>query len=129
MSEWASSLFQLEEPPICAICDIVYNDHIHFPKIPHVITFDVSSMPTDFVISDAIKFMGVARNTVLKLKGILYFGDNHFTMQMFESEGNVWFHDGLSSSGKFIKVFYNGLECSELNTCNNKKALVTIYCH
>jgi len=73
--------------------------------------------------------MGDSRNAVLKLKGILYYEDHHFTMQMFESDGNVWFHDGQCNGGKIVNKSCTGLDSDSLNLSNGKKALMAVYCH
>ena len=88
-------------------------------------------MPLDFLISDIIKIKGKSRNTTLKLKGILYFGSNHFTMQMFESLGKIWFHDGQRNGGKIVDASRIDLVSysASLNLCCGKKALIAIYCH
>jgi len=86
-------------------------------------------MSSDFVISNTIKITGNSRNTILKLKGILYYGDYHFTMQMFENNGNVWFHDGQHNDGKITNISSSGMQSHLLNECDGKKALMAIYCH
>lgn len=119
----------MDDPPVCSICNCLFSTQIHYPRIPHLITFDVSSMPLDFEISNKIKIMGNSRNTLLTLKGILYFGDNHFTMQMFELVGKVWFHDGQRNTGKIVDNTFAGSNSNCFNLCDGKRALVAIYCH
>ena len=126
ISEWAHQNFLFDNPPICLVCDSVYSSQIHFPKVPHIVSFDIASMPLDFLISDIIKIKGNSRNTTLKLKGIFY-----FTMQMFESSGEIWFHDGQRNAGKVVDASRIDLVSysASTNLCCNKKALIAIYCH
>ena len=31
------------------------------------------------------------------MRGIVYHGENHFTSRIISPEGNIWFHDGIST--------------------------------
>ena len=38
------------------------------------------------------------------LKGIIYFGQFHFTSQFFASNGEIWYHDGATTKEKLEYV-------------------------
>ncbi|KAF8133024.1 hypothetical protein EV363DRAFT_1162963, partial [Boletus edulis] len=127
-AEWIKSLFDVENPPVCPTCNTTYNKEIHFPKVPHVISFDISSLSTQFIISSNIKILKNSRNTILKLKRIIYFGDNHFVTRMFDCDDNMWFHDGQCNSGFIISENYS-ITNTDLNRCHGKLASILIYGH
>jgi hypothetical protein len=66
-------------------------------------------------------------NILYKLRGIIYFGDSHFTSHIIYDNGMVWFHDGIDT-GQTLK--YEGMIHNlqgTLNTCGNKKVSVAVY--
>ncbi|KAG6376623.1 hypothetical protein JVT61DRAFT_1606 [Boletus reticuloceps] len=122
--EWVNSLFSIDNPPVCQECNVAFDEPIHLSKIPHIVTFDISSLSSRFIISTKIKLLKNTRNTILKI----YFGNNHFVMRMFDCNGNVWFHDGQGNSGIIIKECYT-IDNMNLNKCQGKLASILIYGH
>ena len=63
-----------------------------------------------------------------KLKGVIYFGEFHFTSRIFTSDRTVWFHDGMTTArqcrneGK-IETFSD----HDLMECNGKTATLLLY--
>ncbi|KAG6381592.1 hypothetical protein JVT61DRAFT_189 [Boletus reticuloceps] len=73
-AEWIKSIFDYENSPICPICNTAYDKTIHLPKVPHIISFDISSLSSQFVISSNIKILKNNRNTILKLRVTMTYG-------------------------------------------------------
>lgn len=113
-AEWTKSQFEIENPPICHTCNIVHDKEIHLPRIPNIVTFDISSLSSQFTISSTIKILKSSRNTVLKLKGIIYFGSNHFVMRMSDCNGFMMVKtikvESLKNSTPLIILTYSGLQ-------------------
>ena len=40
---------------------------------------------------------------MLYLKGIIYYGENHFTSRIISKDGKIWFNDGITTRGKSIE--------------------------
>jgi hypothetical protein len=62
-----------------------------------------------------------------KLIGIIYFGSEHFTARIILEDGQIWFHDGITTSHNTI---YDGsltLNRPELYTCRGKRASLVLY--
>jgi len=63
----------------------------------------------------------------MKLRGIVYYGDFHFTSCIIDSNKNVWFHDGMvtgqtsSNEGKLCEYTTDSMK-----TCKGKNAAVVI---
>ncbi|KAF9455951.1 hypothetical protein BDZ94DRAFT_1135828, partial [Collybia nuda] len=60
------------------------------------------------------------------LRGIIYYGDNHFTARYITSGGQIWFHDGMIT-GQSMR--YEGMLNSQLDlyTCQSKTAVSALY--
>ena len=43
------------------------------------------------------------QEVILRLRGIIYHGDNHFTSRIFSHTGKVWFHDGITTKASCIE--------------------------
>jgi hypothetical protein len=78
---------------------------------------------TDVKISQKIKFAGKS----LCLRGVVYYGNHHYTSRIIDEDRNVWFHDGIStgsssqSHGSAAKV-----KSQYFNKCNQKKVALFV---
>ncbi|KAF8871244.1 hypothetical protein BD779DRAFT_1430539, partial [Infundibulicybe gibba] len=61
-----------------------------------------------------------------KLKGIIYYGNNHFTARVISPLDRVWFHDGMETGPA---MEYEGTLSPSLNLTsrNSRPAVVAIY--
>jgi hypothetical protein len=63
-----------------------------------------------------------------RLKGIIYFGDFHFTTRIFNYNGTVWYHDGMENRGKCqYECDQSDISSTDLKKCNTKNACLLIY--
>ena len=53
--------------------------------------------------SHIIKLKVNNTTTLLYLKGIVYYGDNHFTSRIISKDGRIWFKDGITTRGQSIE--------------------------
>ena len=63
----------------------------------------------------------------LRLAGVIYYGQHHFTSQIILPDGQVWFYDGIDTGRNLI---YNGSINSNpqsLSHCRGKQAVAAIY--
>jgi hypothetical protein len=68
-------------------------------------------------------------NIKYKLRGIIYFGDSHFTSRVLLDNGTIWFHDGIVTGQKLV---YDGIANlnnthNSFSICRGKKAAAAIY--
>jgi len=57
---------------------------------------------------------------IYNLIGIVYYGSNHFTARIILEDGQIWFHDDITTGHNTI---YDGsliLNCPELYICRGK---------
>ena len=43
-AEWINSMFIMDDLPQCIKCNAPYCNVIHLPKVPHIVTFDISTL-------------------------------------------------------------------------------------
>jgi len=59
--------------------------------------------------------------------GIVYYGSDHFTAHIILEDGQMWFHDGITSGQTTIYDRSLILNCPELYTCRGKQASLVLY--
>jgi hypothetical protein len=66
--------------------------------------------------------------TVLRLRGIVYGGDAHFTCRFVDSIGQLWYHDGITTQRVCINDgLLTEMEASALEVTRGKFAVALIY--
>ena len=61
------------------------------------------------------------------LCGVIYYGNSHFTSQVIQSNGTVWFHDGIATGTSMrYDGTLDGLN-DDLTLCRSKTAVAAIY--
>jgi hypothetical protein len=87
----------LEKPNTkkCPDCSSSLIKQLYYTDIPKLMVFEYPN--TKIKTSHKIRFKTDNAITVLHLRGIVYHGENHFTSRIISPEGNIWFHDGIST--------------------------------
>ena len=68
------------------------------------------------------------RNIKYKLRGIIYFGDAHFTSRVLLDNGSIWFHDGILTKQRLIcDGMVNNMNSESLRMCRGRKAVSAVY--
>jgi hypothetical protein len=126
IQEWASR-GQEETRHTCTICNepvfIKYGfDNIMMPSL-FVFEFTNQELRINSLID--IQLQNVQHR--LRLAGVVYYGQHHFTAQIILSDGQVWFYDGIETGRNLI---YNGSINSNppsISCCKGKQAVAAIY--
>ncbi|KAJ7022367.1 hypothetical protein C8F04DRAFT_971599 [Mycena alexandri] len=65
----------------------------------------------------------------LRLRGIIYGGQAHFTSRFVDKEGVMWFHDGITTASRCLEeVGYRSiLDLLSLQRCGDKHAVAVVY--
>jgi len=61
------------------------------------------------------------------LAGIVYYGSDHFTARIILQDGQIWFHDGITTGQTTIYDGSLALNCPDLSTCRGKHASIVLY--
>ncbi|KAJ7488887.1 hypothetical protein FB451DRAFT_1521657 [Mycena latifolia] len=65
----------------------------------------------------------------LRLRGIIYGGQSHFTCRFIDKDSNVWFQDGISTGRRCVREtnLTDVEDMTVLQKCGRKKAVAVIY--
>ena len=69
----------------CCNCNTPLPSKIHFSQTPKILAFDLTDR--NVTLSTKVSVMGVTHSTVLHLRGLIYYGDFHFTCQITQTYG------------------------------------------
>ncbi|KAJ7252196.1 hypothetical protein C8J57DRAFT_1077516 [Mycena rebaudengoi] len=64
-------------------------------SVPAVLCLSITSKQVQ--LDPVLRFNCDGRRVVTKLRGIIYHGDEHFTSRMFTTNGDIWFHNGITT--------------------------------
>jgi hypothetical protein len=109
----------------CTWCNGKMENIARFKVIPKILAFSVSD--SSIHVNKRISFSDGDSNVVFNLKGIIYFGDFHYTARVCKNE-HIWFNDGMidgrnSAYEKPLRDFTD----VELSTCHDKSLSIVIY--
>ena len=80
----------------CPDCSSKLVKQLYYTEIPKLMIFEYPEM--NIKTSHKIKFKtDNQKNIVLHLRGIVYHGENHFTSRIISQDGDMWFHDGMTT--------------------------------
>jgi hypothetical protein len=106
----------------CDECDGAVRRELCFDDIPKILVFHLPH--TSVKISSKMKVGG----KVLRLRGVVYHGDYHYTARVVSIDESVWFHDGMHTGNSTLSHGSLGkLSRSELNKCRSKNIELVIY--
>ena len=109
----------------CAQCDGEIDNIMRFDVLPKILVLAVSDASVR--VSKKISFHDDGSVVVFGLKGIVYFGDFHYTARVCTG-GSVWFHDGMvTGRGCTYEKKLSEFTDAELSTCNGKTTSLVIY--
>ena len=78
--------------------------------------------------SHKIKIKVNITTTLLYLKKIVYYGENHFTSRIITKDGKIWFNDGIETGGKSIEEGHLSTMTDEnLRKYKGKDLVLTVY--
>ena len=108
----------------CTTCGRQMNMMFQFHQPWHLIAFDFAWQRTEIDPELLVHVNG--DNVLYKLRGIIYFGENHFTSRIISEMGQTWFHDGITTGQS---VIYEGdvQDVRALNMCQGKQASMAVY--
>ena len=101
-----------------------------FNRVPNILMVTIGASMIG--ISKQMTFKDGETLIHMKLRGIVYFANFHFTSHIIDSEENVGFHDGMVTGKTCVAGFANNGKLYEyttesMKTCKGKNAVVVIY--
>ena len=123
-SEWA--LKEEEETMhICTTCEETVFIKYHFIELPSLLVFEFANKMLH--INFLINLQPHSGHHRMRLAGVVYYGQHHFTAQIILSDGQIWFYDGIDTGRNLV---YNGSINSNtpnMSYCRGKQAVAAIY--
>ena len=110
----------------CEKCDGMMEKVTHFHKSPTILLCALNN--AELTLSRRLTLNVGHRQKTYYLRGIIYFGNFHFTSRIVMGNGNVWFHDGIATGGRTQRhgrLAY--LSDLDLMICDGKKAAILVY--
>ena len=111
----------------CRVCNNSYTQFVDYIDLPKIIAFELRDKTT---VLDAIVSVRQLTGTDLdyRLAGIVYFGDAHFVARIIRQDGQIWFHDGITTRRNLIYEGSIGSGQIDLSSVHSKDAHTGIYC-
>ncbi|KAF9459637.1 hypothetical protein BDZ94DRAFT_1312254 [Collybia nuda] len=108
----------------CGECGEFLTRTYKFCLTPHIISFELSGQVLH--IEDKLQILVNNMRYEYQLRGLIYYGDSHFTSRIVDSSGMTWFHDGIITGSQMV---YEGYISSMGNclTCGDKTAIAALY--
>jgi hypothetical protein len=125
VSVWLNSLQHVTHDK-CPDCRGDLKQPLFFNEPPSILVLDTQS--STIKLNKKIKMDYDNQITTLKLRGIIYYGNFHFTARIISPDDIVWYHDGMTTGcmtereGKL-----NEIENDALLNCRGKKLTLAIY--
>jgi hypothetical protein len=92
--KWLGSL-EHETHEKCLHCISALMQPISFKSTPSVLVYEINSKNNK--VSKTLKFQQEDETVVLDDRGLIYYGDFHFTSHIIGSDGMVWYHDCITA--------------------------------
>ena len=85
----------------CTECRHNLQTQMHFNVVPKIFAIHISNYTIQISHSIIVDVMNSQRT--YKLKGLIYYADQHFTSQFVDKNNDVWYHDGIQTGHRCIK--------------------------
>ena len=111
----------------CNICNLPLYIKYTFENIPKFLVFDFGGI-NNLEINKSFLLSKNGIQYFFKLRGVIYFSQNHFTSRIITQSGQIWFHDDMTLQHS---MRYEGLLdtelCPDIFHSNNGNAVLAIY--
>ncbi|PPQ75657.1 hypothetical protein CVT26_001814 [Gymnopilus dilepis] len=124
VQDWITAGLEEKTGRRCHECNKRMAMKSQFLALPEVLIFDVS-FRVDIGIDTELRIEHLGTYHGYMLKGVIYFGDNHFCVRLLTSDNNVWFHDGISTHSNL--VWEGTSDSMAWSHCRNKTVSALIY--
>ncbi|KAJ6530257.1 hypothetical protein B0H19DRAFT_967794 [Mycena capillaripes] len=115
--------------PICRQNGLAQRLHMltTLRDIPPIMLFDINH--DRIVFSEELVLVCEGTIATLRLQGIIYGGQRHFTCRFIDEGGDMWFHDGITTGKRCLPEIniHRVTDKLSLHRCGEKKAVAVIY--
>ncbi|KAJ7029491.1 hypothetical protein C8F04DRAFT_962811 [Mycena alexandri] len=96
-------------------------------SVPSIMVFDI--LHDRLLFNEYLIFDLDNMRVRLRLRGIIYGGQGHFTSRFIDRRGGMWFHDGITTGNRCLQeIGYRTVpDLVSLHRCGEKKAVAVVY--
>jgi len=128
ISQILENHMRYQSQQVCSNCNSPLSTKIKFSETHKIYAVDVTDR--NVTLNRTVKIQGLVWATTLHLKGLVYHGGYHFTCQIIDESGNIWFHDGITTGRTLTKEGkFGSVSQPNLKVCRNKQLCLVIYGH
>jgi hypothetical protein len=112
---------------LCTTCERDVFIKYRFTEMPSLIVFEFGDqdLHMDFFINVQVQPNNGQHQ--MRLAGIVYYGQQHFTAQIILSDGQIWFYDGITTEKNLVYIGSIHQNPPNLSHCRGKQASAAIY--
>ena len=123
--KWLRSI-EHETHEKCPSCFSAMMQPISFKSIPSVLVFEINLR--SITISKSLQFGQEGETVGLNIRGLIYHGDFHFTSRIIGIDGNVWYHDGITTRSRCENEGdIDKFSSKNLLKCRGKDLVLVVY--
>jgi hypothetical protein len=115
---WLGS-FEHETHERCSQCFSAMMQPISFKTIPSFLVFEINSR--NIKVSKTLIFEQEGETVVPDVRGLIYYGNFHFTSCIIGTDGIVWYHGGMTTESSCENEGdFHGFSSKKLLRCKRK---------
>lgn len=96
-----------------------------FVRIPDTTTFHILS--NEAILAYSFSLPTIRGKVNYRLRGIVYYGNYHFTSRIISENGTVWYHDGQTTASRCTREGSLIDADIDLHSCKGKAMKLVIY--
>ena len=124
LSQWMSPQPE-NSPRCCPYCTEELTFYQKFVSAPPLVALEFAGHPIEIDNQISIKIENLEYS--YNLVGIVYYGSEHFTARIILEDGQIWFHDGVTTMQTSQYDGSLALNCPELYMCRGRRASLALY--
>ena len=99
---------------------------ISFKSIPSVLVFEINLR--SITVSKSLQFGQEGETVGLNIRGLIYHGDFYFTSHVIGIDGDVWYHDGITTRSRCDNEGHiDKFSSKNLLKCRGKDLALVVY--
>jgi hypothetical protein len=100
---WLNDIPSYQLGPRCTVCSAHIHRKYSIQVAPPIIAFSLDGMANCSIDTEIALTIG-SNQTTYRLRGVSYFSSlhSHFVSRILDSQGRVFYHDGMSNGGNSI---------------------------
>ena len=111
----------------CNVCNELVFIKYSFTDMPSLVVFEFGNQVLHINLLIDIQHHNGHASQSMRLAGVVYYGQHHFTAQNILSDGQFWFYDGVDTGKNLIYSGTVNLNPPNLSLCRGKQAVAAIY--